>query len=83
MMKKTTLALSATLVLGSASTAVAQFYAPGVYIAPYGLGPVLVTPYAVPYAFVRPYALPYFYRPYLGDWRDLHQRRRMGDTNGF
>jgi hypothetical protein len=78
MMKKTILALSAALVLGSGSTALAQ-----VYIVPYGLGPVLVRPYAVPYAFVRPYAVPYFYRPYLGDARDLHARRSMGDTNGF
>jgi hypothetical protein len=78
MMKKTILALSAALVLGSASAALAQ-----VYIMPYGPGPVLVSPYAVPYAFVRPYAAPYFYRPYLGDARDLHARRSMGDTNGF
>jgi hypothetical protein len=68
MTKKTILALSAALVLGSASAALAQ-----VYIMPYGPGPVLVSPYAVPY----------FYRPYLGDARDLHARRSMGDTNGF
>jgi hypothetical protein len=39
MMKKTILALSAALVLGSASAALAQ-----VYIMPYGPGPVLVSP---------------------------------------
>jgi len=83
MIKKATLALSAALVLGSGSTALAQFYGPNVYIAPYGPGPVLVTPYVRPYGFVGPYALPYFYRPYLGDARDLHARRHMGDTNGF
>ena len=82
MIKKTTLALSAALVLGSASTALAQWYAPDVYVGPYGPGPVLVTPYAAPYAFVTPYAVPY-YRPYLGERRDWQARRRWGDTNGF
>ena len=79
MMKKTTLALSAALVLGSASTALAQFYAPdyGPDYAP-GPGPAYVTPYAAPYAYSGP----------RGDtwWtnrRALHQRRSMGDTNGF
>ena len=75
MMKKTTLALSAALVLGSASTALAQFYAPD-----YGPDPgaVVVTPYVAPYADRTP-----------GDdlwWtnrRALHQRRGTGDTNGF
>jgi hypothetical protein len=78
MMKKTILALSAALMLGSGSAALAQ-----VYVAPYEPGPVVVTPYALPYAVVSPYAAPYFYRPYLGEWRDRHARRRMGDTNGF
>lgn len=81
MMKKTTLVLSAALVLGSGSTALAQ-----VYIAPYGPGPVVVTPYALPYAVVRPYPL-YARGPYSnvwwGDRRAFHQRRSMGDTNGF
>ena len=71
MMKKTTLALSAALVIGSASAALAQFYAPD-----YGPGPGPV--YATPYAYSVP----------DGDvwWtnrRALHQRRGMGDTNGF
>ncbi len=75
MMKKTIVALSAALVLGSASTALAQFYAPDVDVGPYGPGPAYVTPYAGPYG-------------YRGDtwWTDrraLQQRRGMGDTNGF
>jgi hypothetical protein len=77
MMKKTTLALSAALVLGSASAALAQFYVPDYGPGPgpyYGPGPVYVTPYA--------------YREWHDNtwWtnrRALHQRRSMGDTNGF
>jgi hypothetical protein len=78
MMKKTTLALSAALVLGSASTALAQYYAPDVYVGPYGPGPAYVTPYAAPYA--APYA---YHEPWWTDRRALHQRRSVGDTNGF
>ena len=72
MMKKTTLALSAALVLGSASTALAQFYAPD-DVGPYGPGPVYVTPYAAPYAYSE---------PWWTNRRALHQRRAIGDTNG-
>jgi len=75
MMKKTTLALSAALVLGSASTALAQFYAPDVEVAPYGPGPAYVTPYAAPYA--------YDGSTWWTNRRALHQRRSTGDTNGF
>jgi hypothetical protein len=65
--------------LGKASTALAQNYAPDVDTGPYGPGPGYVTPYATPYA--APYG-------YDGDtwWtnpRALQQRRGMGDTNGF
>ena len=72
MIKRTTLALSAALVLGSASTALAQFYAPDVYVGP--------TPYGY-------YGAPYAYGPggYDTWWshRRFHQRRAYGDTNGF
>jgi ABC-type sugar transport system substrate-binding protein len=74
MMKKTTLALSAALVLGTASTALAQYYAPDVDVGPYGPGPAYVTPYAAPYAYDE---------PWWTNRRALHQRRSMGDTNGF
>jgi hypothetical protein len=71
MMKKTTLALSAALVLGSASTALAQF----VVIEPAPYGPAYVGP--------PPYA---YHAPYDNTWwtnrRALHQRRSVGDTNG-
>jgi hypothetical protein len=83
MMKRTTLALSAALVLGSASTALAQYYAPDVDVGPAPYGPA-------PYAYGTPYAYggPYAYGPNGTDtwWtnrRALHQRRGMGDTNGF
>jgi hypothetical protein len=85
MMKKTTLALSAALVLGSASTALAQFYAPYVGPAPYGYYGY----YGAPYAYGAPYGYgPYAYGPNGTDtwWtnrRALAQRRSMGDTNGF
>ena len=75
MMKKTTLALSAALVLGSASAAFAQFYVPD--YGPYP-GPVVVTPYGAPYAYGAPYD-----EPWWTNRRALHQRRGMGDTNGF
>jgi hypothetical protein len=77
MMKKTTLALSAALVLGSASTALAQFYAPDADTGWYGPGPAYVTPYAAPYAY--PYA---YNEPWWTNRRALHQRRAIGDTNG-
>jgi len=77
MMKRTTLALSAALVLGSASTALAQYYAPDVDVGPGPYGPA-------PYAYGAPYA---YSVPYGDTWwtnrRALHQRRGMGDTNGF
>jgi hypothetical protein len=72
MMKKTTLALSAALVLGSASAALAQFYAPDYGPGPYG--PAYMAP------------APYAYDDGTTWWtnrRALHQRRSMGDTNGF
>jgi hypothetical protein len=75
MMKKTALALSAALVLGSASTALAQFYAPDYGPDP---GPVYVTPYAAPYAYSGPRD-----DMWWTNRRALHQRRSMGDTNGF
>jgi hypothetical protein len=78
MMKKATLALSAALVLGSASTALAQFYAPDVDAGAYGPGPAYVTPYAAPYAYDGPYG-----NTWWTNRRALHQRRSMGDTNGF
>ena len=80
MMKKTTLALSAALVLGSASTALAQFYAPDYYgpgPGPYGPGPVYVTPYATPYAYRG-----WHDNTWWTNRRALHQRRSVGDTNG-
>jgi len=80
MMKKTTLALSAALVLGSASTALAQFYAPDYWPGPgpYGPGPVYVTPYAEPYAYRG-----WHDNTWWTNRRALHQRRSVGDTNGF
>jgi len=74
MMKRTTLALAAALVLGSASTALAQYASPGpTYVAPYAYGT---------------YGAPNAYGPngYDTGWtnpRALHQRRGAGDTNGW
>jgi hypothetical protein len=72
-MKKTILALSAALVLGSASTALAQF----VVIDPEPYGPVYVGP--APYAFSGPYDSSTWWT----NRRALQQRRSMGDTNGY
>lgn len=79
MIKKTTLALSAALVLGSASTALAQFYEPEYGPAPYGPAYVVPAPYAygpAPYAYDNG-------NTWWTNRRALHQRRAVGDTNGF
>ncbi|HML12251.1 MAG TPA: hypothetical protein VK456_03030 [Xanthobacteraceae bacterium] len=76
MMKRTTLALSAALVLGSASTALAQYASPGPDY--YGAPPAGY------------YGAPYGNSGWAGSgdvwWssrRALHQGRGTGDTNGW
>jgi len=74
MMKRTLIAMSTALVLGSASTALAQYYAPDYGPGPYG--PAYVTPYEAPYGYNGS-------ETWWSNRRALHQRRSMGDTNGF
>jgi len=83
MMKRTTLALSAALVLGSASTALAQFYGRDADVGPAPYGPAPYA-YGAPYGYGAPYAYgPNGYDTWWSNRRALHQRRSVGDTNGF
>jgi hypothetical protein len=72
MMKKTILALSTALVIGSASTALAQF----IVVEPEPYGPAYMGP--APYGYSGPYD-----NAWWTNRRALHQRRAVGDTNGL
>jgi hypothetical protein len=74
MTNKTILALSAAIVLGSASTALAQFYAPDVAPGPYAERGYYAQPYPG-------YGTPNNY--WMSNRRSRSVGRAPGDTNGF